>query len=58
MARIIINRPRIVGEKKAREIWFLCRPYTAKEGLEMGLVNKVVPFSELDTELENGVKKL
>jgi dihydroxynaphthoic acid synthetase len=42
---------RLVGEKKAREIWFLCRQYTAAEALQMGLVNKVVPLSELDTEV-------
>jgi naphthoate synthase len=40
---------RIVGQKKAREIWFLCRQYNAQEALEMGLVNKVVPFAELET---------
>ena len=39
-----------VGQKKAREIWFLCRQYTAAEALEMGLVNKVVPFDELEQE--------
>jgi len=39
---------RIVGQKKAREIWFLCQQYSAKEALEMGLVNKVVPFKELE----------
>ncbi len=39
---------RIVGQKKAREIWFLCRQYTAKEALEMGLVNTVVPYEELE----------
>ena len=37
---------RIVGQKKAREIWFLCRQYTADEALEMGLVNAVVPLRE------------
>lgn len=42
---------RAVGEKKAREIWFLCRNYTAQEALEMGLVNKVVPLAELDAEV-------
>jgi naphthoate synthase len=42
---------RAVGEKKAREIWFLCRTYTAQEALEMGLVNKVVPAAELDAEV-------
>jgi len=49
---------RIVGEKKAREIWFLCRSYTAQEVLEMGLVNKVVPLSELDTEVEKWCKEI
>ena len=39
---------RIVGQKKAREIWFLCEQYTAKEALEMGLVNKVVPLKDLE----------
>jgi naphthoate synthase len=39
---------RLVGPKKAREIWFLCRRYTAKEALEMGLVNCVVPYEELE----------
>lgn len=41
---------RIVGQKKAREIWFLCRQYNAREALEMGLVNKVVPVAELELE--------
>lgn len=41
---------RIVGQKKAREIWFLCRQYNAQEALEMGLVNKVVPLEELEQE--------
>ena len=41
---------RIVGQKKAREIWYLCRQYTAQEALEMGLVNKVVPLEELEVE--------
>ncbi len=41
---------RIVGQKKAREIWFLCRQYNATEALEMGLVNKVVPVEELEDE--------
>ncbi|OIO11394.1 MAG: 1,4-dihydroxy-2-naphthoyl-CoA synthase, partial [Flavobacteriaceae bacterium CG1_02_35_72] len=39
---------RIVGQKKAREIWFLCEQYTAKEALDMGLVNKVVPLKDLE----------
>ena len=41
---------RIVGQKKAREIWFLCRQYNAKEALDMGLVNKVVPLKDLESE--------
>lgn len=41
---------RCVGQKKVREIWFLCRQYTAKEAEEMGLVNKVVPFDRLEDE--------
>jgi naphthoate synthase len=41
---------RIVGQKKAREIWFLCRQYDAKQALEMGLVNTVVPLAELEAE--------
>jgi naphthoate synthase len=41
---------RIVGQKKAREIWFLCRQYTAAEALEMGLVNTVVPYERLEEE--------
>jgi naphthoate synthase len=41
---------RIVGQKKAREIWFLCRQYDAKAALEMGLVNAVVPYEQLEAE--------
>jgi naphthoate synthase len=41
---------RIVGQKKAREIWFLCRQYDAKQALEMGLVNTVVPLADLEAE--------
>jgi len=41
---------RIVGQKKAREIWFLCRQYSAKEALDMGLVNKVVSLKNLEKE--------
>src|SRR3954462_9376781 len=43
---------RLVGEKRAREIWFLCRRYTAAEAYAMGLVNKVVPADQLDAEIE------
>jgi len=41
---------RIVGQKKAREIWYLCRQYNAQEALEMGLVNTVVPVEKLEDE--------
>jgi len=41
---------RIVGQKRAREIWFLCRKYSAEQALQMGLVNTVVPYEELETE--------
>ena len=44
---------RIVGQKKAREIWYLCRQYNAQQALDMGLVNTVVPIAELEAE---GVK--
>ncbi len=41
---------RIVGQKKAREIWYLCRQYDAQQALDMGLVNTVVPLAELEAE--------
>ena len=41
---------RIVGQKKAREVWFLCRQYDARQALEMGLVNTVVPLAQLEEE--------
>jgi len=43
---------RVVGEKKAREMWYLCRRYSAAEALAMGLVNAVVPHGELDAEVQ------
>ena len=49
---------RIVGQKKAREIWYLCRQYGAKEALEMGLVNCVVPYTELETETLKWCKEI
>ena len=49
---------RAVGEKKAREIWYLCRQYTAPEALEMGLVNKVVPLKDLRAEVETWCAEL
>ena len=41
---------RIIGQKKAREIWYLCRQYNAKQALDMGLVNTVVPYEKLEQE--------
>ena len=41
----------VIGEKRAREFWYLCRRYTAQEAMEMGLVNKVVPDAQLDAEV-------
>jgi 2-ketocyclohexanecarboxyl-CoA hydrolase len=49
---------RIVGEKKAREIWYLCRRYGAAEAAAMGLVNKVVPDDQLDAEVENWCQEI
>ncbi|WP_246096824.1 1,4-dihydroxy-2-naphthoyl-CoA synthase [Psychrobacillus soli] len=49
---------RIVGEKKAREIWYLCEQYTAEECREMGLVNKVVPANELQQAAQEWAEKI
>lgn len=49
---------RIVGEKKAREIWYLCEQYTAQEAKEMGLVNKVVPADQLQQAAEEWAEKI
>ena len=49
---------RIVGQKKAREIWFLCEQYDAEEALEMGLVNKVVPLASLEKETVAWCRKM
>ncbi len=49
---------RVVGEKKAREIWYLCRRYSAREALEMGLVNTVVPDDQLDAEVQKWCAEL
>jgi len=49
---------RVVGEKKAREIWYLCRQYTAAEALAMGLVNKVVALQDLKDEVEQWCREL
>jgi naphthoate synthase len=47
-----------VGQKKAREIWFLCRQYDAKEALDMGLVNAVVPVKELEAETVSWAREM
>jgi naphthoate synthase len=49
---------RIVGQKKAREIWFLCDQYDAQEALDMGLVNKVVPLDQLEETYVAWAKKI
>ena len=49
---------RVVGEKRAREIWFLCRRYSAAEAEKMGLVNKVVPNDQLDAEVDQWCKEI
>jgi 2-ketocyclohexanecarboxyl-CoA hydrolase len=49
---------RVVGEKKAREIWYMCRQYGAQEALAMGLVNKVVPHKDLRAEVEQWCAEL
>ncbi|HZP43274.1 MAG TPA: 1,4-dihydroxy-2-naphthoyl-CoA synthase [Candidatus Binatia bacterium] len=49
---------RLVGEKKAREIWYLCRRYTAEQALAMGLVNAVVPAAELRAETERWCREI
>ncbi len=49
---------RIVGQKKAREIWFLCRQYDAKQALQMGLVNTVVPLADLENETIKWCKEI
>jgi naphthoate synthase len=49
---------RIVGEKKAREIWYLCRQYTAREAFDMGLVNKVVPPADLEAEVDQWCREI
>lgn len=49
---------RVVGHKRAREMWMLCRRYTAEEALHMGLVNKVVPLEKLDREVESWCEEI
>ena len=49
---------RHIGQKKAREIWFLCRPYNAQQALDMGLVNTVVPIEDLEVETVQWCKEI
>jgi len=49
---------KVVGAKKAREMWMLCRRYTADQALEMGLVNEVVPGEELDSKVDGWCEEL
>ena len=49
---------RVVGEKKAREIWYLCRRYTAQQALDMGMVNAVVPHDQLDAEVRKWCEEI
>jgi naphthoate synthase len=49
---------RLVGPKKAKEIWFLCRQYSAQEALEMGLINAVVPLEQLEQETLNWCREM
>ena len=48
----------VVGEKKAREIWYMCKRYSAEEALEMGLINAVVPDDKLDQEVADWCAEL
>jgi len=49
---------RVIGAKKAREMWYLCRRYRAQEALQMGLVNAVVPYEKLDEEVDRWCEEL
>ena len=49
---------RVIGEKRAREIWYLCRKYSAQQALEWGLVNAVVPLAELDREVDQWCQEI
>ncbi len=54
----VANLTHVVGAKKAKEIWMLCRRYSAREALEMGLVNAVVPLDKLDEEVDRWCQEL
>jgi 2-ketocyclohexanecarboxyl-CoA hydrolase len=55
---IVSYLARIIGHKRAREMWMLCRRYTAQQALQMGLVNAVVPYAKLDEEVERWCQEL
>ncbi|MFO1324814.1 MAG: enoyl-CoA hydratase-related protein [Burkholderiales bacterium] len=55
---IVSYLTRVVGSKKAREIWMLCRRYSAQEALQMGLANAVVPYAELDAEVDKWCREI
>ncbi|EFI83848.1 1,4-dihydroxy-2-naphthoyl-CoA synthase [Listeria grayi] len=49
---------RVIGHKKAKEVWFMCRQYNAQEALDMGWINTVVPLAELETETVSWAKEM
>lgn len=49
---------RVIGHKKAKEVWFMCRQYNAQEALDMGWINNVVPLAELETETVSWAKEM
>jgi len=53
-----VHLARIVGQKKAREVWFLCRYYSAEESLKMGLINGVFPVDKLEGEVGRWVRRM
>ena len=55
---LVAYATRVIGAKKAREMWMLCRRYTADEAVQMGLANKVVPLDKLDEEVDKWCKEL
>lgn len=55
---VVTYLTRVVGAKRAREMWMLCRRYTAAQALEMGLVNAVVPLARLDEEVERWCEEI
>ena len=55
---IVAHAANVMGHKRARELWMLCRRYTAKEAYDMGLVNAVVPMAELDAEVKKWCDEL